>query len=60
MANTDFHVRLPAARVMQQVVLSVELTGIRTWKVRLTLGVWLIKLAAFVMGCGVRVGLEQD
>jgi hypothetical protein len=39
---------------MRQVTLVVNVTGIRTWKLRLWLGLRLFRLAAFVAGCGVR------
>lgn len=40
-----------AGRLARGLTLRVRLTGLATWRLRLTLGGWLLWLAARVMGC---------
>ena len=53
--DLEQEIRIPVQKVMRQVTMNVTVTGIRIWKVRLTLGVWLIRLAAVVAGVGIRI-----
>ena len=53
MAGT--HIKFPVTRAMKNITLTVDLTWVRTWRVRLWIGQQLIKLAALVIGCGIRV-----
>lgn len=48
-------VRVPAASVMRDVTMTVEVTGLTVWRLRLWLGLQLMRLAARVIGCGIRV-----
>ena len=49
------NVTIPLSRATQNVTLNVKVSGVRVWKFRQTVGIWLIKLAARVMGVGVHV-----
>jgi hypothetical protein len=40
---------------MRNVTLVVNVTGVRTWKVRLWCAMHLLRLAAHVAGCGLRI-----
>lgn len=52
--------RYPAGHAMRHVTIRVDVTGVRTWRVRLWLGGLVLRLAARVMGCGIRFdGLEK-
>lgn len=48
------HLKYPVAKAMRHVTMTVDLTGVRTWRMRLWLGGLLVQLAARVMGCGIR------
>ncbi len=53
--------RYPVAHAMRTMTLRVDVTGVRTWRVRLWLGGLLLQLAARVMGCGIRFdGIEPQ
>lgn len=56
---TSTEARIPMSRVMKDVTSNVEVTGLRIWWLRQTIGVALIKLAARVMGVGIRVDTEK-
>lgn len=47
--------KVSVARLMRDITLRVEIPGLRTWRGRLWLGGVLLRLAARVMGCGIRV-----
>lgn len=46
--------KYPVAHAMRTMSLVVNVTGVRTWRLRLWLGGLLLQLAARVMGCGIR------
>lgn len=46
---------VPMSQVMKDATFVVALTGVRAWRVRVWAGVLLIRLAAYVIGCGIRV-----
>ena len=48
------HYTYPAAHAMRKISLIVDVTGVRTWRLRLWLGGLLLQCAALVMGCGIR------
>lgn len=48
-------IKVPVQPAMRQMTMRVQLTGVQTWKLRLWLGTVLIRMAARVMGCGIRV-----
>jgi len=45
----------PIAAAVKDMTLTVNVTGVRAWKIRVWAGMLLIKLAARVIGCGFRV-----
>ncbi|GAG16972.1 unnamed protein product [marine sediment metagenome] len=48
------------SEVMKNVVLNVEITGIVKFKIRTFIGVQLIKLAAWIIGCGIQIELDTN
>ena len=56
--NDRMNAEFPMSNVMSHVTLNVRITGQRTYAVRLRMGVWLIKLAAWILGC--HVNIETD
>lgn len=48
-------VKVPLGSIVRQMTMQVEITGARTWSYRLRFAMWLIRLAARVIGCNVRV-----
>jgi hypothetical protein len=57
MANADIDIK--AGSVMRNVIMRVSVNGVRTFRLRLWLGVQLIRLAAVAMGCGIQVDYES-
>jgi len=49
---------IPVSSVMRNVTMHVTVSGVRTLRVRLWLAVWILRLAALVAGCGIRVDTE--
>lgn len=47
--------KVPMSSVMNLVKVDVEITGGCSHWLRLKAGLWLMKLAAYVMGCDIRV-----
>ena len=56
--DRNFHVRVPMRSVTEHITMHVNVTGVRTWKIRVWVGTQLIRLAAFVMNCNVVVDTE--
>ncbi len=52
MASVDANVSMP--KIMRSVTLRVNLRGVKSWRLRLWVGTRLLKLAALVIGCGIR------
>jgi len=48
-------INYPSSRAVCNLTLRVNVTGVRVWRVRLWLGLRLIKLATMVIGCGFEV-----
>lgn len=55
MPSMESTVNLPISRVMKDVTVVVRVTGMTQWHARVWLGEQLLKLAATVMGCAVKV-----
>jgi hypothetical protein len=55
MMNPHHTVRVPASKAMAGYTLSVEITGLRTARLRLWLASLLIRVAALVAGIGCEV-----
>jgi len=53
MASTE--VNVPISKLMSDVTMNVNLTGVRTWRVRVWLGIQLLKLAGRIIGCGIHI-----
>lgn len=51
MATVDF----PMRNAMRNMTLNVNFTGVRRWRVRMWAAVQLVRLAAYVLGCGIKV-----
>ena len=51
-------VELPMTSIMKSVTLDVHITRQTEWKIRQWAGIQLLKLSAFVMGCGVRIEMN--
>lgn len=47
------------AEVMSGLTMQVQVTGVRMLRVRLWLGLRVLKLAAMIMGCGIAVSLDD-
>lgn len=48
MANLINDVRIPIDEISGRMMLNVRVTGMRRWKVRMRIAVWLIQLAGVV------------
>ena len=55
MAKVD----LSAAKLMRQVVLSVRIRGLHALGVRLFVAKALLRLSAFIAGCGIQIETEE-
>lgn len=53
--NNTQTAKIPMSNITRQMTLDVQVTGVKTWRVRMALGIWLLKCAALVMGCGIHV-----
>ena len=53
MATT--HVKVPMGKIMSQVTMNVDLTGMKVFRVRMWIGRQLLKLVALAMGCKIQV-----
>lgn len=41
--------------VAKRLTMTVDLVGVKSFKVRLSIGVWLISIAAMIIGCSIKV-----
>ncbi len=55
MASDRLEARVPASKVAASIEMSVTVTGLRVMAARAWLGVKLLRLAAAVMGVGLRI-----
>ncbi len=46
---------VPVRGAMKHLTLKVKVTGLRRWRVRVTVAGWLIHLAGWLVGCKVEV-----
>lgn len=53
-------VQIRAADAMKRQTLVVSIKGVPIWRARVRLGLQLIRLAVWVMGCGLRVEDEEQ
>ncbi len=58
--NPNTSMDIPISKAMQQVTMKVRLKGVRSFKVRLTVSVWLLRLAALLPGCNVQVEQQTN
>lgn len=57
--KTTQDVNVPMSDLTKRITLNVRLTGLPAWKIRQTVGLWLIKLATSVMGIGLHVDMRR-
>jgi hypothetical protein len=48
-------VDIKVSDVVKEMNLTVNISGVRIFKLRLSIGVWLIRIAAKLIGCGIEV-----
>lgn len=48
-------VNVPIRQAVKGTTMTVNVTGLRTWCWRVAFGVWLMRVAAWVIGCGFEV-----
>lgn len=51
---------VPVQPLIRHITLRVDVTGLRIWRARLWLGVQIIRLAALVMGTGIRFDEKES
>lgn len=49
------NVYVDASKVASNMTMNVHVTGFQSWLWRKRIGVWLIRLAAYVMGVGIEI-----
>ena len=52
-------VKIPMKEVMRSITCEVKLTGIDGWRIKRTVGIWLFKFGAWVMGMNCRITEEK-
>lgn len=55
--NNGLH--YPMSRLVRDLTVTVHIDGVKVWRTRLWLGTQVLKFAAFVMGCKVRMEVGQ-
>ena len=50
--------KIRSADIMARTTLYVNITNVRTLKIKLTIALWFIKLACWIAGCGIKI--EDD
>jgi hypothetical protein len=58
--NLDQPIRIPMADVMGRIHLNVTLTGVTIYRLRLWIGLHLLRLAARVMGVGMHLDMVEQ
>jgi hypothetical protein len=48
----------PARKAMAQTTISVQLTGMRAWRVRAWIGLRVLRLGVAIMGCKVAIDID--
>ena len=51
---------VPMSDLTKRMTMIVRVKGLLSWRLRWRLGIFLIRLAAFVIGCGLRVDIDTD
>lgn len=51
------HTKVTLGSIVSRMTMVVEIEGTRLWPWRLRIAMWLIRLAARVIGCGIRINL---
>jgi len=46
-------------KLNRDIELEVKFIYTREWKIRKKVAVWLIKFAAYIMGCGIKFDVEE-
>ena len=46
--------------VMKGSTLEITITGIKIFKIRMFIGIWLIKLAAWIICCPIELSVNED
>lgn len=54
----DSNVTVKASELMNRITINCRLTGIRGLSARIRIGIVFIKLAARIMGCGIKVDFD--
>ena len=57
MVSTD--VRIPLQSVMKNITMHVEVTGVRTWKMRMWLALQCFRLGCWIAGMGLKFHGDQ-
>jgi hypothetical protein len=52
-------VHIPVRSILNRVTMHVHVNGVKLWTARIWLGTKILKCAALVMGCGLRVEVEK-
>jgi hypothetical protein len=55
----DLNMRVPMTHLTKDLTMHVTVTGVHWWAVRQTIGIWLIRCAAWVMGVNIHVDMES-
>lgn len=53
------HVEMSMSNAMRHATLTVRMTGMRRFRVRMWVAMQLVRLAAFVMNCGIAFDVTQ-
>lgn len=48
-------VRIPARKIMSELTLTVNLSGVRAMRARIWIGKQFLRLAARIIGCGIEI-----
>jgi hypothetical protein len=54
-ADTNLHTKIPSQRAMEHITMQVTVDHPTLWRVRFWLGMRLLRLAAWVVGCGIEI-----
>lgn len=50
----------PLSHAVRMITLDVRITGLRRGRARIWLGVWAIRAAAAIIGCGVNISVDVE
>ena len=57
--DTQQTVIVPMSRIMRDATTTIEIVGVRTWRLRMRAAFWLMKLAGKLAGCEVGVAVRK-